>query len=155
MPNIKRTPAGETLTNLIPGLFALNGYLLTAGDRLVEPLGLTSARWQVLGAVMSAVVPEPVSWLARRMGSSRQNIQRIANDLETQGLVAFESNPNHRRAPLVVLTDKGRTVFDTAMRLQAPWVNRLAKGLSVADVEKVRQVVELLSQRLEGGDDTD
>jgi hypothetical protein len=37
-----------------------------------------------------------------------------------KGLVAFEANPHHRRAELVVLSDK---TFDAAMRLQGPWVN--------------------------------
>jgi hypothetical protein len=39
------------ITDLILETFRLNGELLTAGDRLVADLSLTSARWQVLGAV--------------------------------------------------------------------------------------------------------
>jgi DNA-binding MarR family transcriptional regulator len=42
------------------------------------------------------------------MGANRQNVQRIINDLHKKGLVAFETHPHHRRAQLVVLTDKGR-----------------------------------------------
>ena len=62
---------------------------------------------------------------------NRQNVQRIINDLHKEGLVAFEANPHHRRAQLVVLTDKGRRAFEAAMNLQAPWVNSLSDGLSV------------------------
>jgi DNA-binding MarR family transcriptional regulator len=55
----------------------------------------------------------------------------------------------------VVLTDKGRQAFDAAMRLQLPWVNRLADGLSVKDIETVARVVTTLRGRLESGEDPD
>ena len=54
MRKAKRTPAGEALTGLILDLFRLDGLMLTAGDRLVARLGLTSARWQILGAIVAA-----------------------------------------------------------------------------------------------------
>ena len=54
MKKAKRTPEGDALTSLVVDLFRLDSLLLTAGDRLVAPLGLTSARWQVLGAIVSA-----------------------------------------------------------------------------------------------------
>jgi DNA-binding MarR family transcriptional regulator len=129
--------------------------LLTAGDRLVARLGLTSARWQILGAIVAAERPQPVAWLARNLGANRQNVQRIINDLHKEGLVAFEPNPHHRRAQLVVLTDKGRQTFDTAMRLQAPWVNSLANGLLVKDIETVHRVITVLRKKLEGSDQSD
>jgi len=145
----ERSPAGEILTGLILDLFRLNSMLSTAGDRLVARLELTSARWQILGAVAAAERPEPVAWLARNMGANRQNVQRIVNDLHDQGLVGFEINPHHRRAQLVVLTAKGRQTFDWAMRLQAPWVNDLSEGLSTRDLETVRKVITVLRSKLE------
>jgi DNA-binding MarR family transcriptional regulator len=150
MQKVKRTPAGDALTDLMLDLFRANSLILTAGDRLVAPLGLTSARWQILGAIVSAERPQPVSWLARDLGANRQNVQRIINDLHKERLVAFEPNPHHRRAQLVVLTGKGKQAFKAAMDLQAPWVNELAKGLSVRDIETVRRVVAALRRKLEG-----
>lgn len=155
MPNAKRTPAGEALSDLILDLFRLNSLLFTSGDRLVAGLGLTSARWQILGAIIAAERPQPVAWLARDLGAARQNVQRIVNDLERDGLVTFETNPHHRRAQLVVLTGKGQQAFDAAMRLQLPWVNRLADGLSLKDLETVSRVVSTLRGRLEGGEEPD
>ena len=150
MRKLKRTPAGTALTDLMLDLFRAMSLLLTAGDRLVAPLGLTSARWQILGAIVSTERPQPVSWLARDLGANRQNVQRIINDLHKNGLVAFETNPHHRRAQLVVPTDKGRRAFDAAMELQAPWVNELADGLLVKDIGTVRRVVTALRMKLEG-----
>jgi DNA-binding MarR family transcriptional regulator len=153
MKKTKRTPAGEALTNIMLDLFRLTSLLLTAGDRLVARLGLTSARWQILGAVAYAERPQPVAWLARDLGANRQNVQRIVNDLHKEGLVIFEANPHHRRAQLIVLTEKGRRTFEAAMELQAPWVSGLSDGLSVKDIETVRRVVAALRQKLEGTDE--
>src|ERR1700677_4500980 len=112
MRKVKRTPAGEALTELMLDLFRATSLLLIAGDRLVAPLGLTSARWQILGAITAAERPQPVAWIARDIGASRQNVQRIVNELAKDGLVAFAANPHHRRAQLVFLTDKGRKAFE-------------------------------------------
>jgi DNA-binding MarR family transcriptional regulator len=149
MNKTRRTPAGGALTGFILDLFRVNGLLLTAGDRLVGSLGLTSARWQILGAIVDAERPEPVAWLARNLGANRQNVQRIVNDLERDGLVAFEANPHHRRARLVVLTGKGRQVYDAAGRVQIPWVNGLADGLSAKEIDTAHRVVAALRDRLE------
>ena len=153
MKQAKRTPAGDALTKLMLDLFRLNGLAVTAGDRLVAGLGLTSARWQILGAMAYVERPQPVAWLARDMGANRQNVQRIINDLHKEGLVAFAANPHHRRAQLVVLTDKGKEAFDTAMRLQAPWINSLSEGLLVKDLQTMHRVITALRKRLEGNDE--
>ena len=151
MTEPKRTPEGEAMTGATLDLFRLVSLLLTSGDRLVAHLGLTSARWQVLGAIIASERPQPVAWLARDMGANRQNVQRIINDLHAEGLVAFDENPHHRRAQLVTLTAKGRQTFDAAMRLQAPWINRLSRDLSLKDVQTFHRVIVALRQRLETG----
>ena len=92
----------------------------------MSPWPLT--RSQVLRAIYDAERAQPVAWLARDMGGNRQNVQRIVNDLQKMGFVTLEVNPHHRRASLVVLTDKGRWTFDEASRVQAPWANGLSEG---------------------------
>lgn len=146
------TPAGEALTDAVLDLFRLNSLLLTAGDRLVAGLGLTSARWQILGAMIAAGRAQPVAWLARDMGANRQNVQRIINDLHREGLVAFEANPHHRRAQLVVLTGKGKQAFDAAMALQAPWINSLSEGIPIRELQTFHRVVLALRQKLESNE---
>jgi DNA-binding MarR family transcriptional regulator len=149
MGSPKQTEAGEALTALILDVFRLNGRLLLAGDRLVGGLGLTSARWQVLGAIAYAKQPGPVAWIARSMGLNRQGVQRIVNELEKDGIVAFAPNPNHRRANLVVLTERGKAIYEAASNLQAPWVNRLSDGLNLKGIAIATEVVGELRERLE------
>ncbi len=155
MKSVRRSPEGEILTGLVLDLFRLTSRLLTEGDRLVADLGLTSARWQVLGAIVAAQRPQPVAWLARDLGANRQNIQRIVNDLQREGLVDFRPNPHHRRAQLVILTDDGKKSFDAAMALQAPWINALAEGITVRDLGAVQRVVADLRNKIDGSNPAD
>src|SRR6266849_7038186 len=106
------TPAGKALTDLILEVFRLHGLLLAAGDRLTHPLGLSSARWQVLGAIQIAGEPLPVAHIARQMGLTRQSVQRTVDLLAQEGLIAFADNPHHRRAKLVGFTPRGSTTMD-------------------------------------------
>jgi DNA-binding MarR family transcriptional regulator len=148
---LSTSPEGAALSATSLDLFKVTSAMLAAGDRLVAPLGLTSSRWQVLGTIVAAQRPQPVAWLARDMGANRQNVQRIVNDLADEGFVAFADNPHHRRAALVVLTDAGREAFDQAMRLSTPWMNRLAEGLTVQEIETMRHVLKVLRDRLDEG----
>ncbi|MCC2111613.1 MAG: MarR family transcriptional regulator [Hyphomicrobiales bacterium] len=138
------TPEAEAVTQLILEVFRLNGQLLDAGDRLTKPLGLTSARWQVLGAIDLAGQPLTVPQIGRRMGVSRQAVQRVANDLEAAGFVAFKDNPDHARAKLVALTKKGQDSMDRVGARHIEWSNELADGMEAgrltAAVEMLREL---------------
>ena len=141
--------ASTALSALFLDIFRANGSLVAAGDQLVAPLGLTSARWQVLGAVAMAAVPQPVAHIARDMGLARQGVQRIVNELAEAGLVVLAENPHHRRARLVQLTQKGRDIVASAQRLQRPWVDTLAHGLDAEKIAVAAEVLGVLRLRLE------
>jgi DNA-binding MarR family transcriptional regulator len=145
----RRTPAGGAVSELIVELFRLNGRLLVAGDRLVASLGLTGARWQVLGAIALSPTHEPVARLARNMGLNRQGVQRIVGELVAEGFVELKDNPHHRSAKLVVMTPKGEKAYNAALRVQIPWVNALGDGLSQKSIEAAGRVLEELRHRLE------
>ena len=139
------------LSALFLDIFRANGRLIAVGDQLIAPLGLTSARWQVLGAVAMASTPQPVAHLARDMGLARQGVQRIVNELADEDFVAFEDNPHHRRAKLVRLTPRGQQVMSAAYKLQRPWVDILAAGLDASKIAIAAEVLETLRNRLEDG----
>lgn len=139
----------DALTQLILETFRLNGALLEAGDALVAHLGLTSARWQVLGAIFASPVSRPIAQLARNMGLSRQAVQRLANEMATDGLVRFEDNPHHARARLVVMTAKGADTYRAALALQRRWAAGLADGLANKKIKTAADLLKTLRVRLE------
>lgn len=149
MTNALPTPTGQALTDMILTMFRTTNLTLAWGDRLVSGLGLTSARWQVLGAITAAERPQPVAWLARDLGANRQNVQRIVNDLHKEGLVRFEPNPHHRRAQHVVLTDEGHRRYDAALKLYFPPTNKLADAFAIEDIAVAHHVLVSLRAKLE------
>jgi DNA-binding MarR family transcriptional regulator len=144
------TTVNDAMTELVLETFRLNGRLLAAGDALVAELGLTSARWQVLGAIALSPVALPVAHIARNMGLTRQAVQRLANEMERDGFVRFAPNPHHERAKLVLLTPRGRAAFDAAMKRQGPWARGLANGLSIRRIDATVATLRTIRERLDG-----
>jgi DNA-binding MarR family transcriptional regulator len=139
----------RSLTDLIIGVFRLNGALLVSGDALVADLGLTSARWQVLGAIALSPVPLPVAHLGRNMGLTRQAVQRSVDEMRNDGLVRLDPNPHHRRAMLVTMTELGSSAYRAASERQERWADVLAAGLSPEDIEAASLLMRELQRRLE------
>jgi DNA-binding MarR family transcriptional regulator len=144
-----RTLAADLLTDVILRVFRTNGRLLTNGDTLVGPLGLTSARWQVLGAVALAKMPLTAPQIGAAMGITRQGAQKQINLLVEEGLLEPRVNPVHRRSPLYSLTKRGQSLYEQVDLAQARWANRLVEGISAQDLATTKQVLELLLARLD------
>lgn len=138
----------ETVVALILSVFRLNGQLIDAGNRLVLDIGLTSAWWQVLGALDLSPVPLPVAHIARNMGLSRQSVQRVADLLADKGLVQFEPNPHHQRAKLIVLTPRGRAAAKSAEERQRPWARDITAGLSLERISTALEVLTNMNKHL-------
>jgi len=143
----------DSITDLIIETFRLNGRLLAAGDALVAEEGLTSARWQVLGAIALSPTPLPVAHIARNMGLARQSVQRLINELEAGGFVRLAFNPHHQRAKLVILTPRGKAAYAAAMKRQGPWAQAISQGLTRKEIESATATLRAIRTRLEEGID--
>lgn len=120
---------------LIFEILRLHGRLIAAGDSLVGPLGLTSARWQVLGTVANAKDRITMADIARSLGQSRQSVRRIVSELIDAGLMEMADNPRHQRAPHIILTSQGTETYGEATNVRIPWNRRLSAKVAPQDVE--------------------
>lgn len=145
------TPEADRLTDLILEVFRLYGYVEQHGARLSTPHGQTTARWRVMGA--AAREEGTVSQIARRIGLTRQGVQRTANALAADGLVKFADNPSHRRSPIVRLSSKGEKVLRALSAAQIAWSNAVAQGMSAERLRQVVEVLRSLADRLEQWDE--
>ncbi|RVV98233.1 MarR family transcriptional regulator [Mesobaculum littorinae] len=151
---------GIDVRELALAVFAVNGQLIASGNAIVAHLGLTSAGWQVLGALRYTPEPLPTASIARNMGLTRQAVQRSVDLLAERGLVAFTANPHHRRAKLVVLTDAGREAVALAEQAAEPIDAAIAGRVgsrrirdAVVTLQQVRDVLaEELERRSADGD---
>ncbi|MDZ5460578.1 MarR family winged helix-turn-helix transcriptional regulator [Azohydromonas lata] len=143
------SPQTEAITSLTLTVFRLNGELLQWGDALVEPLGLTSARWQMLGAIALAGVPLTAPQIGQAMGVTRQGAQKQLNLLLEQGFIESRPNPAHRRSPQYVMTPQGRELYLQAEGLWAEQTAELAARIPAAQVQSAVKTLESMLQQLQ------
>lgn len=141
---------GQAFSELLIEVFRVNGLLLAAGDELTRPVGLTSARWQVLGVVDHG--PVTVAQVARIMGLTRQSVQQTADALVRDGQVQLVPNPAHRRARLMTLTPEGRTALRYVEEQQAAWATAIAERLPHSELRACLAVLRDLGDLLETPD---
>jgi DNA-binding MarR family transcriptional regulator len=144
------TKAGYAFSELLIEIFRANGAALAAGDVLTAPVGLTSSRWQVMGAI--GETPATVSHVARAMGLTRQSVQQVADALERDDFVVYRDNPHHKRAKLIALTNSGAKALAEVEARHVLWANRLAKKLGASPAKAIALLKEtraLLEAELE------
>jgi DNA-binding MarR family transcriptional regulator len=140
----------DAVTALVLSVFRAHGALIAFGDELVLPLGLTSARWQVLGAIALAEQPLTVPAIARSMGLSRQAVQKQVDQMLEQELVKLEANREHRRSPLVALTALGQRRYRAALRRWMPAASALGKPHPLGAITQARVVLDAMLPSLTG-----
>ena len=137
----------DPLSTFSLSVFAINGLLLRSGERVTRPLGQSSARWQVLGR--AGYRPQTVAQMAHDMGHARQSVQRIADALEKDGLVAYKDNPTDKRARLVELTPAGETVLAAIYARDQEWSRELNAKLDPEQLVAVAAALDSIARILE------
>lgn len=144
-----RPTQSEVLTEIMLEIFRLNARLLEKGNQMVAPIGMTSARWQVLGAIALSGKAVSCPQIAAAMGITRQGAQKQLNLAHKDQLVAIQENPRNLRSPLYELTTAGRDAYGKAMAQQAVWSKTLARGIAPSDWQTTLTVLRELDARLQ------
>lgn len=108
----------DQLTALVLAVFRANGTMMEWGDHFVTPFGLTSARWQMLGALALSEEPLSSPRIAESMGVTRQGAQKQLNLLLAEGLIERLPNPSNIRSPLYQLSAVGQSRY---REVEANW----------------------------------
>ena len=134
----------------VADVYELAGRLRRDGERTAASVGQTQARWQLLSVVSSGDCTVPNA--AERLGISRQAVQRIANELASDGLVEFVDNPRHRRSPFVRLSPDGHRVLRAIDVRGRQRHDRMLSELGDIDLPLVRAGVRQAIAALRRGD---
>lgn len=89
--------------------------------------------------------PLTVPQIAEMRPTSRQRMQRLADELAAEGLVKFIDNPKHRRSKLVQLTPKGDAHYRELNARLLSIASTMGVTLSEADIRKTIEIVRHLS----------
>ena len=141
-----RSRAGDVLTSLIIPVIQLEAHFSRAGEAIAAAGGQTLARW--LSLEMVEAEPATVAQIARRLGLTRQSVQRVADLLERDGLTEYVDNPNHQRSKLVRITSRGRRALLTIRLAQHAWADGVARDVGEADLKQLHRIVARLARAL-------
>jgi DNA-binding MarR family transcriptional regulator len=97
--------------------------------------------------------PLTVPQIAQMRPTSRQRMQRLADELAAEGLVKFIDNPKHRRSKLVQLTPEGDARYRELSARLLSIASTMGIALSEADIRKSTEVVRQLSDDVKARSD--
>lgn len=133
-------------TQFALAVFRANAAIVDAGNDIVEPIGQTSARWQVLGRVHE---PQTVAALAREIGHARQSVQRVTDLLAEERLVTYADHPTDRRTKLVKLTPAGAETMSSIYARQLAWSQGAMAQLDADELASTTRALHAVSGTLE------
>lgn len=133
---------------LVADVYHLAGAFRRSGSRIAKGVGQTQTRWQVLSVVSDG--SRTVAQIARRLGLARQSVQRTANQLARLRLGRYVENPDHKRSPLVEITDQGKKTLALLTRAAEKSHVELSADFKRADLVTTLRVIRQLRDRLEG-----
>ena len=108
---------------------------------------ITSWGGGAFGFMRSLVLlgPLTVPQIAEMRPTSRQRMQRLADELAAEGLVKFIDNPKHRRSKLVQLTAKGDARYRELDARLLSIASSTGVALSQPDIRRTTEILRLLS----------
>jgi DNA-binding MarR family transcriptional regulator len=136
---------------IVADIYELAGRLRDYGEAIAQTVGQTQARWQVMSAAASDR-PHTVPQIARVLGVTRQNVQRIADLLVAEGAAEYRDNPDHRVSPHLVLTRRGQAALDRLTKAAGGYHTRIARKLSAADTVSLQRGLRRLLEALDSID---
>ena len=130
-------------------LFVINNLMTRCGDRLVADLGLTAARWKMLGAIDHFEEPPTLSDLSGDALLSVQNVSRMVAAMEADGLVERFTRSGMGRAVFVRATDEGRRVLDDAFDRATRFVAHFLDGFDAPEIGVLQNALDRMIDNLE------
>lgn len=94
--------------------------------------------------------PLTVPQIAQMRPTSRQRMQRLADELAAEGLVEFIDNPRHLRSKLVRLTRKGDARYRSLSARFLAIASTMGDELSEEDIRQTAKIVRRLSDEAKG-----
>lgn len=118
--------------------------------RLRENFDTTLPRFDLLAQLERHPEGLKMRELSKRMMVTTGNVTGITDQLEAEGLVRREPDPQDRRAYTVKLTPQGRKVFAQMAQEHEGWVIDLFEGLSSSEKDLMYTLLGKLKTHLNG-----
>ena len=132
----------------------LSNRLQTIGDRL-DPT-ISSKQWFLLAAISKFGEQAPnLGDIAKLLGTSRQNVKKIAIILERRGFLRIEKDKNDLRTVRLFLTEQCYSYFKSREQQEEEYEERVFFGFGVEELNILSscmlKLIENIDTLLESG----
>jgi DNA-binding MarR family transcriptional regulator len=153
----KRKPqkSREFLASYLPYLLnRVTREMLKGVDEKFAQRGLNVPKWRVL-AVLSDRGACRFGELVEVTSIEPATLSRFIGTLVEEGLVVRERSTTDARAVDVALTPRGEAAFQDTLAWAAGVEDRIVRGLSAAEIKKLKSVLDTLYANIREGDFAD
>ncbi len=133
--------SNNELIELVGAIIRINQTIKTSFSAVNSEFGIAPVEAMVLSFVTQSPENCTVSQIGRYIFHGRQTVQRAAFALEKAQLIEFLDNPNHKRAPLLRATRKGRQL---SKRIQGKVTSISENLLQYVDRQRCAEVAQEL-----------
>jgi DNA-binding MarR family transcriptional regulator len=137
----------DDVGHLVAEIYECAGLFRKQGERVAVQSGQTQARWQVLSVVSNDGFTVPQ--IARRLGVTRQSVQRVVNELHKDNLLSFVANPDHRTSQRVVISPQGKNTLTEITAHAEMYHQNLQAEVGSANVKMVSEEVRKINKQLQ------
>ena len=129
---------------LVRSVFTLHHLMSRLGDRLASEVGLTSSRWLLLAVIGKADRPQTVGELSEASHQSIQNVSRMLQAMEAEGLVQRERGGPDGRSVVTSLTPQGEEALEGTGEIARRFHEACFEGVTEIELESLESGLEQL-----------
>lgn len=130
-------------------IFILSNKLQLFGDRL--DANLTVKQWLFLAGITKCESGAPtLSELGTRIGSTRQNVKKMALILEKQGFISLNRDTRDGRVLRVSLTDSCREYLGQREKIELGFLEELFSGFEPGELAALSGAIRRLEEAVNG-----
>jgi len=133
---------------LIRSVFVLHHLMSKRGDRIAASVGLTSSRWLLLVIIGKSETPQTVGELGEASDQSVQNVSRMLQAMESEGLVHRERGGPDGRSVVTTLTEQGRIALEGTCDVARRFHEECFEGIEEQEIEVLEAGLNKLIQNL-------
>ena len=140
-------------TYIFGNLFYLANKFQAIMDKDFARHGLTTKQWflmAVLGEFFDS--PPTLKMLAKRMGSSHQNVKQIALKLESKGFIKLSKDSEDKRAVRVEMTEFCDAYWTNRAEGDLEFFKNLFETFEEAEVHQLFELLDKLTRAVDGLD---
>lgn len=117
-------------------------------ERLREGYDTTLPRFDVLAALHAEPEGMKMSELSKHLVVSNGNITGVVDRLVSEGLAERQNLASDRRAFLVRITDKGKSLMDEMAAEHLRWIDEMFHNVSEADAARAISIMLDIRQKV-------